>query len=1329
MEKRNVRPAPIIVTVLCVAMLSVLGFFCFFVSEEKEDEVLHKNELLNFSYALLLEGQVEQAEDLMELYSCTFGYDDECSLFAARNYALQGNYEYANGVYTRLNKIASYSTVIIEEYELVHAKSQADISKLATIRDLKAQGYDITQFGYSEEDIIRIEAAIKVSKEDVCEHLQDVIKESYQTKEYSDVVKYIDQIDSLYAQQETGWLSEENLEEVTKTVKKLKKEMRNEPALSMIATVRNAVLKGNLMLGAYDDIAEQIDVNASYEEIATVMQLYAKGIIKEKDFSDEFKQQYLEKRGVVGEHIEGIFDNLEDSLSKTECDELEGVLDIWAEEKARPALSQMKSNLLLRIEKNQLRGNESKAHLGLAQMYHFLNREELSAQYMSKALASGHKSEDVNYRKAMSKLNSIINSGDDNQDIFNAPEYVEQALDNMLPIELYSLPTEENDNYALNEEKEQEEKPFETLFAEYISTAKNTLSIGRIDISEFETVKATITLSPEYAQNREQLKELLTIYDCGIPITDFTIEKVNYEEIRTFLLCDISGSMSDSMDDLKAAVLEYIDSSDEKEIIAIATFNNNLDEMIMFGASKEELKEFANEMTDGGGTNIYGSLIDVLEMFEYSSKSNNIVIVMTDGADGSSVSEEEMKKTIGDWAEEKDITVNTIGLGDVELDYLSTIAASGYGSFIYAGESVSLETYYELLQKQADNRYVLTYKAQETLTKVNRTLEVFIEGEDIREEKQYSLIDVEYAEADDLRSTQLSIIGLKTRAIYRSDTAIPNLLLGTGFSSDMGVKLKLIGETEYSVTAKYLSENSYTFEIPAGIAVGSYDVEVLIGNERGYIKCGLTVVEMGPPIVVEYGGYVFTAMGKEELAENEIRLFGNVTMNDWLCFKGDLIIQGDLEKDAAISVTDKYGSSIVLSSEAIGLADRLVSEGVILNIPKLGKFELYYDLEHLHDFEEYKVDEIGTTEMRIVRFVTLEGIMFELYPDRLEICFSETNLELPELKELFDSSQTLFDAVKETRGKINNHQIGITFEYEKEFDKKKSISFLDIAVGMKSAKISIDTYEDVYHFGGAISFLSDGFSVGLWTTLKGTGDAKLVLDGLKYMLDIPLTVNVGPVPVTFSEFSAEASNIAEAWEKKNFTKLKIKGSMDVAACDIDDIMKSLKPFIGDVSLLKADDASIELNMSPSFSILANTKLFFLEIIQIAEAEVQFGQFDYSLPLLQKEMKVIGFRAMTAKGFACSDIDILKIDVSGGSEIDLMSRFVGFQITNTHAKVDVFDLALIDGKCDALIGIYFKENGEPQFTIAAEVNDGNQRRKIFYTLNKEGRWGENTTALD
>ncbi len=1308
---------------------------------------LTKEEQVEFAYAFVEQGEYEIAEELMEEYSNMYGYDDACSLFTARMQILQGNYAVAGGVYARLQENEDYKEQIEAEYALVQAKENVDLSAIATVRYLKQQGLNPAEYGFSEAEIQGMEETMQVTDEMIAAVVKNGISETYKTKGFEKTVSAVTEATRLYDMFLDGYYGTPD-EEMTAQIKSVRKTLEKalDDGEGYCACVRNALLRMNLLLRDYDKIAENIDENSTYVELMAVSELYMNRLVREKDFKGTYIGKIVEDTDaysdVVGSKVKEIYKDKKKSLDDEEEADLEMLVDYWKIEAKHPVLTAVRTLLEDQAKESVAGSDISKVYLQLAKIAHYYENEKNRSSHLAEAIGSGADSEDDEYSAAMQKISAIINGEGDINEVMNISDYVRRALENAMPYGMDEFLTNSGDIdlYDNEEEPMSLSESFTKVFEEYVNKTRSAVNISAVDTEEFETVKVRMSVSSDYAVTADQLRKMLTLTDCGFEIEDFTVEKLEYTEGRTHLACDVSGSMANCIYDLRDAVIAYINGRNPEENLAISNFASSIKQTLPFGSSNEELTEFANSFNASGGTSIYWTIMNILENFDSTAYSNNSIILMTDGEDGDYVTDAMIANDLAALAEEKNVKVYTIGLGSVNAGYLTKIAEAGGGVFVHTKESTGLDALYSFLQGQVGNQYIITFKAKDTLTAKNRVVEAVINNGEARCDFTYSLsadalggnsgnqggnsgnagtvtpvpntgsagtgtIEPETEEEEALPVSTLYLVGLATREIRQSNKGFTNTIRAgqSIFTEGMvTASIKLYNdENQYTSVLYYKDAFSAEFIIPWYIEQGTYDVEVKVDGKKGYLSKALVVKEMKLPTIIKFGAYEFKADNVQEDAEDNIYLSGNVTMNGWLRFKGGIRIVGDLENDDYVSVTDNSGSKVEFDSiRSIGYAKTMAEKKTSLSIPVLGKFRIYKDFGNEDNLDEYKTEDIGVQEFFLASVCCISDIDLRLYPDRIELLFDKINTELP-FEDLFVGEEDMFDVG------LDNPKIGITsksvgLNLELNVKQNKSVKLMNMPVQMEGLDVKINTIDDEYHFG-ILCELMEVKQAGASITLTGVLSDKMDIKDASITFPASFKKMLGPVPVTFYGFTfgIEGGNLVKKFKDRDFANMTYVGKVSIGTQKISEIVPPLAYIFKDKRVLSLPETT--LRISPAdFNIYGNAKLLFMERIQLAEATLNIGKFEYSNELLgphYENLTTYGLRATLESGFLWEE-DEFTVGLTGKVDLNAHTKFFGFQgSVDAIAKLDLWVFEpTFEKKVDALVGFSKTKNDKLQFNI-------------------------------
>ena len=130
--------------------------------------------------------------------------------------------------------------------------------------------------------------------------------------------------------------------------------------------------------------------------------------------------------------------------------------------------------------------------------------------------------------------------------------------------------------------------------------------------------------------------EAFTVYEDGVKqqISFFSSEKTPFNLV---LLIDLSGSMKDEIDLIKATALHFLDVISVQDSVAVVTFTTDVTVVSHLTKDREDLKEGIEWMlAPAGGTSFYDALgYTLVEEFRKVKRQRNAVIAITDGEDNS----------------------------------------------------------------------------------------------------------------------------------------------------------------------------------------------------------------------------------------------------------------------------------------------------------------------------------------------------------------------------------------------------------------------------------------------------------------------------------------------------------------------------------------------------------------------------------------------------------------------------------------------------------------------------------------------------------------------
>ena len=1249
---------------------------------------------LALSEQYMLDDQYRAAMDVLENLMKSNAGDPDVLLAAARCSLLQGNYAQAVQFYQQLTDI---------EDELTHALallSQMELTSDAAIAYLQNLGYDPAEYGLAASD--RKKADYHDAKELIRERLHKDLDE-FEDKHGDQIIDALEYAADLTAQFAASVEGEQISDTWKSVLKKLESIMKDMPELTYNANLRLARLKGYTLSGDYEKIAKNADRSSTAEELVVLSQLIVSGLVNEKDFTNAYIDTNFDRYQEILQICRQNLLQKEGELSKEQREVFSKKLDLLQDQMKDPVCFTLRKDLLEEATQGDST-MQSKCYLALAKIESDCGNEQQADIYIWDALGTAGNSDDENYRVPMNQMADIIQGNTETAEILNIAQYVESALDHSLPLDILVSDITVLAGSAGS---------LEDQMTDTVTKSTAAINIGFIDIGEFPVVQARVQIQSSQWNTLEELTEHLNVYDCGSEITDFTLEKLEFQSSRIILLCDCSGSMSGSVDDLKQVIADFAASMGEGEEVSVVGFNGSIAFIQPFSDDPAVVAGYADRIFASGGTALFDSLMFAGDQHTQDINVNNIIIAMTDGRDGSYVTESDMYNKIRAMAAEKGLTVYTVGLGDVDAEYLQLMAQYGNGSFLYAKNSDDLQTFYDFIHGQLNNQYILTYTAK-NLTRNERVLELSLDDELGAKKKDYYLQEPD--SKDDTENPyavdpgKLTVGGLSTQLLIKSSRSQTLRLHGSAFDAADDVTVRLMGSVKYDLAASFVDSSTYAVVVPADIAVGVYDLEVCLGDCSFILEDELTVAVAGSTRSFQYGAYRFTSQTSYINDNGETVLSGNVTMNGWLRFKGDITVSYDYSDSGKAWITDNSGF-LVSYSEATGLAGTVAEWGISIQFGPMGQFSICDDPYTPGEYESFDVFEKNFPAALSVNMLYLDCSDFNLaiYPDMLWIQDADIRFSLPLQEQLMRCWKQCPDkaAAYDSAILVGAHEIAFieTLEYEDLADP--SLMMLHQPLRMTSLKISINTLKNDYTFTAGVGLEAISDADGFEFTI-GFTDGKFDCYGLRLKDDnVALPLVQTPVPVSMSNFGFQVSGFGKYHNSDDVINELLDRTVviefDVDIADLNDYVPDIAKLLdddGDVAVAQLSDCKLQLKLK-DFALSFDADFVLVDLLDIGDVHVSGGAFDYT-------NRLIGFYNEDAVGLQVAvKADVLNVDtknldleLNGQIEACLSYPYTGLWLNGNASYHVGWWILGADGDVagDVLIGAYENSSGNFQFSV-------------------------------
>jgi len=1259
-----------------------------------------------------------KAKELLNNRDTAVGESVTTSLNRARIMVLEGDIDAAAVLYEkaiRLNQKGSniqkneqeFAKSIIEGQIISPASAH---SEGAMISYIESTGKNPVDYGYTEAsvDYKKIDDAVIEGRVMILDNIADeldTLQVGYanidELSEGLNLKNDLDLLKESYA--EGNYIEVTQVEPIAEGLHKLYK---SNPELFTADLLDNSYLEAITMANKYEYIVDLAEAGKT-DALITAANLYSSGQINSEAFSEDFVSVYVNAYEKVIKQCDEIFEN---SLKETEnnTEDIEANLELSSLTKKLDNLHKTAENLVMveiqkRVNENVEKVAEeekSKTYLQLAGINYYLGNTEKAEENFENSMNSVSSCKDENFTAPLNNIIGVLSGNETDYSVMDTASNIETAFYNSSPV---------------NMEQTDEVIGLSSYISDYVSTKISMLNISSIDISEFPTVKANV----QFGGTVSDMNSILDIIDSTEKIENYTLKKKVYSQSNVILTCDISGSMSGREVDLQNAITQFVDNKTDKETISIVGFNDTIQFDTGFTKEEDTLYSSAKQLLADGNTDIYGALLYSINNMPSGNDDSKVIIIMTDGMDGYIPTQPELD-ALRKKCDDSKVIVYTLGLGsEVNETYLETLANCGNGKFIYCNDATNLQSLYDFIHAQIDNTYELSFEAVDTTTN-KRVLELTDKENTSNDSKTYYLVEPDTAEEDEsnigIDSEGIAVLSADKQSIYAGDNVeVPINAIGYGFSDLKDFTISLDGDKQHytSITGTVTDDTHILFNLPKNIALGSYSLSVNSGGKEYKCDYAFSVYEPGSRTKLIFGAYTFEANSIIESGGSS-QLTGDVVMNGFLHFKDAISLSGSLA-GTNLSLTDSNGSYINFNKELPGLLKYFSVKTITM--PLLETITLFNDEMHKYDYKEYKVESKNLYEMNKTVAVIMENPSVSLYPDRVEFSFGRIGLDFPCQKDVLkkaNQASNPFTADASASAVANKEGYGLIVKAKG--GSKDGVVLGALPLSIKDMELNIDTFQHNYDIGAMVglSMFEDigfGFKVGI---KSGKWDTILI----KSDFEIPLTT---PIPVSLSNFFFGLEGMSEADQTKGFANIMlnsyITGGTDIKVGSLGSIIKPLRSLLDDISLCTFEETKFKCRLA-TVSLSLETKLKLLGGIDVGQAEIKIGTFDYDNYLLGiDKSNVVGVYARLKNGIIW-DTPNIDVDISGEGLLTLNNKFAGFMLTGLiNYEINVFFIETAqDIQGNFLAGLH---NNGKQFSIIIKGRDLNKNKQggIWLSFNQ------------
>jgi len=208
-------------------------------------------------------------------------------------------------------------------------------------------------------------------------------------------------------------------------------------------------------------------------------------------------------------------------------------------------------------------------------------------------------------------------------------------------------------------------------------------------------------------------QEFFSVYEDKV-LQNISLFKQEDMPLSICLVIDVSGSMLDKLNKLKAAVATFMRASNPDDEFAIVSFGGDVTLEQDFNGNKSSLTRALNDMPNNHGTALYDAVFLSSKYLAHNgSRETKVMLLVTDGEDNNS--KYDLKQVLRAIGESK-ITVYTVGLlgfsgyDDTPKKSLQQLADVTGGAAFFPKKVSDVEEICTKIARDLRNQYTIGYR-------------------------------------------------------------------------------------------------------------------------------------------------------------------------------------------------------------------------------------------------------------------------------------------------------------------------------------------------------------------------------------------------------------------------------------------------------------------------------------------------------------------------------------------------------------------------------------------------------------------------------------------
>ncbi|WP_237172372.1 vWA domain-containing protein, partial [Prescottella equi] len=234
--------------------------------------------------------------------------------------------------------------------------------------------------------------------------------------------------------------------------------------------------------------------------------------------------------------------------------------------------------------------------------------------------------------------------------------------------------------------------------------------MAAVDTTRLPDVEVAI-LAPPSVAGQPVLPNTFALAEGGVP-REIEVRQQPGSEQDIVLAIDVSGGMSGrALDDVKRAASDFVRQAPVGAHIGIVAISSEPQVVSDLTSDTEDLLRRIDGLKAGGSSAIADSVVVAAELLDRGDAPNNILLLLTDGADTSS---SRMMSEIPAVLSRSHVSLYTVQMSTPETNtaLLQQIAREARGQYAAAEDTAALGAIYQSVARALGNLYVVRYRSE-----------------------------------------------------------------------------------------------------------------------------------------------------------------------------------------------------------------------------------------------------------------------------------------------------------------------------------------------------------------------------------------------------------------------------------------------------------------------------------------------------------------------------------------------------------------------------------------------------------------------------------------